>query len=214
MLIELMKTNECKEYFNAIHNWVVTQHYPSLDIMYHAWNASSTLQRFFVTNVWDKEYKNAYVGKYFTNSRAGEKRRNPVTDLFEVGSTHKRQASLVHNWTKDPSVAKDFSKVQTAGRPGTVYEKGFWSHCKMPIKQNDVVCDCSNLLVFFRTQMRDAEFFKLAKSQDMKLILDLVAGNDMMVEEREVLVDGTLNESVILGTWRDFDGKVDKKGTW
>lgn len=214
MLIDLMKTNECIEYFNAIHTWIVTQHHPSLDIMYHAWNASPRLQSFFVENVWDKEYKNAYVGQYFTKVRTEAKRKNPAMELFEVGAVHKRENTLVHNWTKDPSVAKDFSKVQTAGQPGTAYEKGFWSHCKMPIKQNEVICDCSNLLVFFRTQIRNSDFFQLAKSQDMKLILDLAAGNDMMVEEREILVDGLLNESVILGTWRDFDGKVDKKGTW
>lgn len=214
--IDMLLNDTFITYLNSIDKWIITQEYNALNSLYESWASDETIKQFLIENVLDSNYQNLFVGKFFLSDK-----NKSITDTLskkKVGDIQTRSNASLHNWTKDKSVAEDFSKVHYAFQPQTAYSHGFVAQIKGTPQKKDIVCDNNRLIVYIRKQLRNPEVIKIANEKKANLILDIMSGNDVMEQEYEVLVDGAFNQAQIVSTWERYSngGKmsVDKKGQW
>lgn len=220
--VEMLENNNFVIYLNALDLWIVEQDYAALDTLYKSWNADKSIQDFVVQVASEKSYPELFVGKYFLyespNKNSKDYDHKLASELPEVGSVYRRTNNLTHNWSKARDVAVDFSKVHYAGQPKTAYSNGFVAQCVANVPTTHVVCDCKKTINYITLQLKDPKVIELAKKNNIRLIKDILGGNDMMEDEHEVIVDGAFDKAKIIATWRRIDdsGKifVDQKGQW
>ena len=217
--VDMLNNNNFIIYSNALDRWIIQQEYDALNKLYKAWNADRSIQEFLIQNVNDKSYNELFVGKFFLSE---DEDAHPIkympSDFKNVGDTLERSKRDIHNWSKKKDVAEGFSKIQYAQQSQTAYSHGFIAKCISNIPPNQVVCDCRKLITYIMSQLKYPEVIKLAEKNNIMLVKDISYGNEMMIDEYEVLTTGGFDKAKIIATWRrvNDNGKilVDKKGDW
>lgn len=217
--VDMLNNNNFLIYSNSLDRWIVQQEYEALTKLYKAWNADRSIQEFLIQNVNDTSYNELFVGKFFLNE---DEDAQPVhympSDFKDVGDTLERSKRELHNWSKKKDVAEGFSKIQYAKQSQTAYSHGFIAKCTEVVPSTQIVCDCRKLIVYIMGQLKYPEVIKLAEKNNAMLVKDISYGNEMMMDEYEVLTTGNYDTAKIIATWRRINenGKihVDAKGAW
>lgn len=217
--VDMLNNDNFIIYTNSLDKWIVQQEYAALNTLYKAWNADRSIQEFLIQNVNEKSYSDLFVGKFFLNE---DEDARPVhympSDFKDVGDTLERSKRDVHNWSKKKEVADGFSKIQYAKQSQTAYSHGFVAKCSEIVPTNQIVCDCRRLITYIMGQLKYPEVIKLAEEKNAWLVKDISYGNEMMIDEYEVLTTGKYDKAKIIATWRrvNDNGKifVDAKGVW
>jgi len=215
--IEMLSNDNFVSYLNNLGKWIIEQDYGVLDSVYKSWASDEATKQFLLEKVSEKSYTNLFVGKFFIPDETD----NAVDRLLskstkQVGDTFVRSDRLMHNWTKNKSVAVDFSRVNR--NPKHPNMSGFISKIPENINPSFVVVDCNRLITFIRGELRNAAVMKIAREKKIHFLLDIASGNDMLEGEQEVFVIGKFKEATVLATWKCYaeNGKVhtETKGNW